>query len=55
MQATGKYSNVQSAKEIITQDNVKLKEQTERAVDVAHLCSNACIEGCLLSQVASLI
>lgn len=33
--------------------NVKLKQQTERAVSAAHICSKTCTEGCTLLQSVS--
>ena len=45
-------SPLKVAKQRISDKNVKLKQQTERAVSAAHICSNTCPEGCALLQSA---
>jgi len=46
-------SPLKAAKQRITEENVKLKQQTERALSAVHVCSNTCTEGCTLLQSAS--
>ena len=46
-------SPLKVAKQRISEENVKLKQQTARAVSAAHVCSNTCPEGCALLQSAS--
>lgn len=46
-------SPLKAAKQRISEENVKLKQQTERTVSAAHVCSNTCTEGCTLLQSVS--
>ena len=46
-------SPLKAAKKRISEENVKLQQLTERAVSAKHVCSNTCVEGCVLLQSAS--
>lgn len=41
-----------TAKERISQEQVKLKELTERVTDQVHACSGNCLEDCLEAQAS---
>ena len=41
-----------TAKERISQEQVKLKELTERVTDQVHACSANCLEDCLEAQAS---
>lgn len=46
-------SPLKAAKEQISEENLKLKQQTARAIAAAHVCSNTCTEDIMPSQLAS--